>query len=189
MSAFFAGRIAHPGRQRGKSKPPCCKQQAGTRAPSYKNNDVLRSSFQSHTALPTTSETFVDGAEGRKTFKQLGVRVFITNKTCNLQTILLSLGTGRCMCLGIPVSSMLCVCAERECDFTTVVGWPTLARRRQRSEPNHVTRKLAGIRCTEHEESRRVFGPASRPANHFRNKVTECRSESLALVCMAPSKS
>ena len=56
-----------------------------------------------------------------------------------------------------------------------VVGWPTPARYRQRSEPNHVACKMAGNKRTEHQESRRVFGPAgphfSRPANHIRNVV------------------
>ena len=45
-------------------------------------------------AFSTTGETLVDEAEGRKTIKQFGVRVFVIQKTCNLQTILLSLGTG-----------------------------------------------------------------------------------------------
>ena len=45
-------------------------------------------------AHPTTNETLADEAEGRKTIKQFGVRVVIIQKTCNLQTILLSLGTG-----------------------------------------------------------------------------------------------
>ena len=59
---------------------------------------MLRSSSPvASLALHTNSETLVDEAEGRKTIKQFGVRVFI-KKTCNLQTILLSLGTGLHVC-------------------------------------------------------------------------------------------
>ena len=47
--------------------PPCCKQQTGTTTPSTTNNDVLRS-------WPR-------------------IFFFFQKKTCNLQTILLSLGT------------------------------------------------------------------------------------------------
>ena len=43
-------------------------------------------------ALPMTSETLVDEAEGRKTINKFGVRVFIIKNTCNVHTILLSLG-------------------------------------------------------------------------------------------------
>ena len=90
-------------------------------------------------------------------------------------------------------SFMVHVCVERECCFTAVVGWPTPARHRQRSEPNHVARKMARNMRTQHGESRCVFGPArphfSRPANHFRNAVTECRCESCVSACKVPSKS
>ena len=85
----------------------------------------------------------------------------------------------RAACLGGPVSSEWCVRVKRECCFTAVVGWSTSARHRQKSEPNHLTRKVAGNRRSEHEETRRVFGPPgphlSRRASHFRNPVTERR--------------
>ena len=95
------------------------------------------------------------------------------------------------MCLGIS-KFLVHVCVERECCFSAVVGWPTPARNRQ-SEPNHIARKMARNMRTQHEESRRVFGPAgphfSRPANHFRNAVTECRCESCVSACKVPTKS
>ena len=92
------------------------------------------------------------------------------------------------MCLRIQVSSMWCVCVKRECCFIAVVGLPTPARHRQRSELNHVACKMAANRRAKHEESGRVFDPAgphfSRPANHFRNAVTVSRYESFVSVCV-----
>ena len=142
-------------------------------------------------ALPMTSQTLVNEAEGCNTIKQFGVRVFIIKKTCNLQTNLLSLGTGLHVSGDSTVQYLMRVRRVRMLFFRCGrMALPCPSSTEVRTQPCH---SQGGNKRTEHEESRRVFGPAgpqfSRPANLFRNAVTECRCESCVSACKVPAKS
>ena len=91
-----------------------------------------------HLRCPRPAKTLVDEAEGRMTIKQFGFRVFIIKNLQFANNSFLVWAQG-CMCLGFPVSSIWCVWVERDCCLTAAVGWPTSARHRQKSEPNHCT--------------------------------------------------
>ena len=160
MSAVLLLWLGCPPRPSATRVRPCCKQQhAGTSAPSTKNHDVLRSSspLAYNLRFPRPAKHLL---MKRKAARPSNNSVSACSSSQKIACNSVEFGHRaacvwelKCLAYGAGASSVNAV-------FTAEVGWHTPARHRQRSEPNHVTRQMAGNTRTKHKELRRVFSPA-----------------------------